>query len=116
MSHLYRGDAFQVLIAEIGDLRSLLPKSVKVLALTATSTHETLKCITSHLSLEDSVIIGLPPDRSNIKYTIRPVVPILHLCNKLNDGTFIATNCYAKNFIFEGQKHLGRRAQESASY
>jgi len=46
------------------------------------------------------VIIGLPPDRSNIKHAIRPVVPILHLCNQLNDGTFIATKCYAKNYIF----------------
>jgi len=63
-----------------------------VLALTALSTQETLKCVTGRLSLKDPVIIGLPPDRSNIKYAVRPVVPIVHLSNQLNDGTFIAMN------------------------
>ena len=38
----YRGDDFRVMFAEIGDIRSLLPNCVKILALTATSTRETV--------------------------------------------------------------------------
>jgi len=42
-----RGDDFRVLFAEIGDIRGLIPKTVKILALTATATRETLECVKS---------------------------------------------------------------------
>ena len=94
----YMGDDFQVMFAEIGDIRSLLPKCVKILALTATLTRETLKCVTSRLSLEDPVIIGLPPDRSN--YTVKPIVPILELCNQLNYELLLQRSGTPKTVLF----------------
>jgi len=66
-----------VLYTEIGDIRELIPKNVKLLALTAM---ETLECVKSQLSLKNPAIVGLLPNKSNIKYIIKPVVPILELC------------------------------------
>lgn len=50
----YRGDAFGRAFAEIGTLQSILPKSVDVLALTATATYETMDCVIQHLSMKKS--------------------------------------------------------------
>ena len=70
----YRGDAFRQAFAEIGTLRSILPKSVKVLALTATATKETVTCTMKRLSMKDPTIIGANADHSNIKYTVCPKI------------------------------------------
>jgi len=99
MLHLYRGDDFQVLFAEIGDLRSL-PNSVHSVSPNSYINSRGIKMFHKQSYSGRPSYIGLPPDRSNIKYAVRPVVPILHLCNQLNDGTFIATKYYAKNCIF----------------
>ena len=60
---LNRGKEFRQTFHEIGSIRSLIPKSVKIMALTATATQDTLDCVVEHLSLENHVIIGLPPNR-----------------------------------------------------
>jgi len=67
---LFRGKKFSRAFAEIGSIRSLILSSVKVLALTATATKDTLDCVSHSLSLENPAIIGLPPNQLNIKYTI----------------------------------------------
>jgi len=72
-------------VCEIEDIRGLIPKNFKVLALTAIATRETLECVKCQLSLENPAIVGLPPNRSNIKYIIKPVVPILELYHQLTD-------------------------------
>ena len=89
-----------MLFAEIGDIRSLLPKSINILALTATATKETLKCVTSRLSLEDPAVIGLPPDRPNIKYVVKPVVSILELCNQFCDELILKRMDMPKTILF----------------
>ena len=67
-----RGQSFRKVFHEIGNLRSLLPKSVNVMALTATVTKETLSCVVERLSMENPKIIGLPPNRENIKFVLKP--------------------------------------------
>lgn len=79
----FRGDEFRFAFAEIGSVRSLIPRSVRILALTATATKETLESVKSRLSLQDPAVIGLPPDRVNIKYTVCP--PVKDLCHQLSD-------------------------------
>ena len=46
------------------------------MAMTATATQDTLDCITEHLSFENPTIIGLPPNRQNIKYIIEKSIDI----------------------------------------
>lgn len=52
------GDDFRRAFSEIGNLRSLIPSNVNVLALTATATHNTFKVVAERLSLKDPVIVG----------------------------------------------------------
>ena len=59
---------------EIGNLRGLLPKSVNVMALTATATRQTFDCVVERLSMHNAVVIGLPPNRQNIKYVLKPTI------------------------------------------
>ena len=55
------------MFAEIGSVRSLIPVSVKILALTATATKETLESVKDRLSMDHPTLIGVRPDRTNIK-------------------------------------------------
>ena len=45
---------------------------MKVLALTATATKETLQCVTDRLSMKNPVVVGLSPERDNVKLHVRP--------------------------------------------
>ena len=67
------GDEFRTAFANIGDLRSLLPTSVKVMALTATATQETLRVVSERLSMRNVAIVSLPPGAANITYSIQPL-------------------------------------------
>ena len=71
---LFRGQDFRKVFHEIGNLRGLLPKSVKVMALTATATKQTFECAVERLSMCNPVVIGLPPNRQNIKYVLKPAI------------------------------------------
>ena len=53
------------------------------MALTATATDATLASVKSRLAMEDVVIIGLRPDRSNIKLIVEPCPDITVLCESL---------------------------------
>ena len=66
------GDQFRRAFARIGDLRSLIPKTVNVLALTATATTETLSVVVERLSMHNVIIVAMPPSRDNIMYKIKP--------------------------------------------
>ena len=71
-----RGDDFRVAFARIGDVRSILPNNVHILALTATATPDILKTVKTRLSLDDPVLVGVTPNRGNIKYHIEPMPSI----------------------------------------
>jgi len=80
---MFRGDEFRTTFADIGHIRSLLPKKVNVMTLTAIATEATLVSVKSRLAMEDPVIIGLYPDRSNIKIIVGPCPDITVLCESL---------------------------------
>jgi len=71
------------MFAEIGTIRSLINKDVNILALTATATHETVKSIFERLSMTEVSMIGLPPERPNIKYSVIPMCSMADLCSVL---------------------------------
>ena len=80
---LCRGDDFRVAFARIGDLCSVLPEGVHILALTATATSDVLKVVKARLSLDDPIVIGVSPNRVNIKYYIEPLPSITVVCDLL---------------------------------
>ena len=60
------GDQFRRTFAQIGDLRSLLPNEVKLLALTATATMDTYSVVKTRLGMVEPVLISMPPEWQNI--------------------------------------------------
>ena len=62
--------AFRKCYGEISEIRSLLPRKVPVLALTATATKATFNYILNNLSLERPVVFSNTPDKRNIFYSI----------------------------------------------
>ncbi|XP_065884181.1 ATP-dependent DNA helicase RecQ-like isoform X2 [Dysidea avara] len=70
------GDNFRVAFAKLGTLRSILPTSVNVMALTATATQEILKCVENRLDLKDVVLIGIHSGRPNIKFIVKPSIDL----------------------------------------
>ena len=48
----------------------MLPIGVNIIALTATATSDTLDAIKDRLSMPHPIVIGLPPNRNNIFFTI----------------------------------------------
>lgn len=90
---IIRGDKFRVAFAKLGDLRSALPLHVKILVLTATATHSTLKVVTERLCMQNPVIVGLPPHRKNIFYRVQDLPSLDDFSTQLADkirqkGTF----------------------------
>ena len=55
-------------MSRIGEIRSLLPNGIPVLALTATITRVNRIEVTKVLGLQNNLIISKPPNKDNIKY------------------------------------------------
>lgn len=66
-----RGETFRREFANIGEVRSLIPDSVHLMALTATATVKTRNAICKTLGLVKPVIIAVSPNKPNIKYIVR---------------------------------------------
>ena len=56
------GDKFRKTFASTVELQSIIPVSVKVLALTATATTETFFTVTRRLSMDNPNLVTLPPN------------------------------------------------------
>jgi len=95
-----RGDEFHLAFSQIGNLRSIIPDKVHILALTGTATSEVHNSVIKRLSLKDPVGIGLSPSHVNIKYCVEPLLSVQHLCELFAEH--ICTNCteFPKTLIF----------------
>ena len=77
---IYTGDKFRLAYSRLGDFRSLLPTSTNVMALTATATHDIYKVVSKRLSMTNQKLIGCQPNRTNIKYEVRPLGDVDTFC------------------------------------
>ena len=82
------GDEFRTAFAHIGELRSLIPSGVNILALTATATSQTLHTVIQRLSMVQPTLVALPPYRDNISYKVHPKCDLdtftTSICSELN--------------------------------
>ena len=65
-----RGNDFRTEFTHLGEIRSIIPEDVHVMALTATATLSTQKFVIQSLSMQDPAIIYIPPVRNNITYFV----------------------------------------------
>ena len=96
----YRGDEFRTVYASLGELRSIIPSSVHIMALTATATHRTFEVVSERLSLCDPVIVGLSPNRPNIFLSMIQPIPLVELAKRISDDLKKERLNYAKTVIF----------------
>ena len=94
------GDSFRKAFAEIGDLRSTIPSSVNVLALTATATKETFDVIVKRLSLENPTVVALPPFRNNISYSVQPKIDVHTLGEMLYQELKAKRTSFPKTILY----------------
>ena len=71
--------------SQIGDLKSILPATVGVHALTATATTETYNVVCKQLAMENVELIALPPNQDNICYLVKPNTNANTLTNVIAD-------------------------------
>lgn len=63
-------DTFRFAFSHVGEVRSLVPQSVNVMALTAAATTATCKAVCRKLGMLDPVIVTQIPNRPNIHNSI----------------------------------------------
>ena len=69
MSHC-RGETFREAYLRVGELRSLVPPSVRVLAMTATISTPSRKCVQELVGMHSPQIFTLSPCKENIYYCV----------------------------------------------
>ena len=75
-------------MSQVGDVRSLLPSHVTMLALTATATSQLRLKVTQMLGLKDKCVVSLSPCKANILYAVNKF-------QSIPEKTFQTTNCSA---------------------
>ncbi len=70
MLSLYRGETFRPTLLRIGELRSLLPSNVFVMALTATANAKLQKRIVRIIGMKNPRLIYVNPCKPNIVYKV----------------------------------------------
>jgi len=86
-----RGNDFWKTFAEIVTVQILINKDIKFIILTLTAASST-KIIFERLAMVNVNIIGLPPERANIKYTVVPMPTMAELCSTL--ALELKTHCF----------------------
>ena len=94
----HRGDDFRVEFSHLGEVRSLIPQKIKIMALTATATITLRSEICHVLGMKDPHVVTVSPDKSNvilrvsqfesIEHTFEPIIQKLKT-ERLNMGRTI---------------------------
>jgi len=64
------GSVFRKWYGQVGHIRSFVPTSTPVVALTATATKETCALIVNHMQMTELHLVHLSPNRPNIRYSV----------------------------------------------
>ena len=67
---IFRGEKFRTEFSHLDEVRSIIPETVRVMALTATATKTTRRFFIKSLSMQTPEIIYIPPARDNILYAV----------------------------------------------
>ena len=66
----HRGESFRTEFLRLGEVRSILPHSVHMMALTATASATLRRSVTTTLGMHNIALIEVSPDKANIKYAV----------------------------------------------
>ena len=94
-----RGDKFRRAFSRLGELRSIIPDKVNIIALTATATKETLRCVKACLSLHEPVVVAVSPERQNVKLCVVDMPKIDDLVLQTSEQLLEKRITYPKTII-----------------
>ena len=72
IAYVCRGDDFRVEFFHLGEVRSLIPRKVNIMALTATATRTLRSGVCHVLGMKDPHIVTVSPDKSNVILRVSP--------------------------------------------
>ena len=67
---LYRGQTFRAVLDRIGEVRSILPGGVNIMALTATAPKTLRYSVTRTVGMHDPYILAISPCKKNMMYSV----------------------------------------------
>ena len=79
----YRGDNFRLNYSCLGEVRSLVPSHVHVMALTATASKASRATIIFSLGMKNTCLIAVHPHKKNIFYAVKEKVNMKDLIKPL---------------------------------
>ena len=94
------GEKFRRSFSKLGELRSLIPIGVKIMALTATATCLTFDIIRERLSLRNPVIVSMSPFRNNIAYKVAPKVDFTAFCSSICSDLQAKRTSHPKTIVY----------------
>ena len=103
--YICRGENFRKEFFNLGEVRSLIPTDVNIMALTATATVQTRKAICKTLGMVAPILVVESPNKPHIKYSIvlnpgtleetfAPLVEELRHCRQLTDRVIVFCRTY----------------------
>ena len=69
--HTFRGECFRREFGKLGEIRSLIPQHVNLLALTATAIVSTRSKIIRILGMKDPAVTATSPDKANLSFCVK---------------------------------------------
>ena len=95
---MYRGGSFQREFRNIGEARSIIPRCVNLMAMTATATRVTREAVQLNLCMSNCYVIMKPPYKLNIKYMVGPKPDdpgsvLLHIVDNVKARGISANKC-----------------------
>ena len=67
---VYRGETFRGALLHLGEIRSILPEGVPIMALTATATKTLQMKVSRILGMHGPTVISISPCKKNILYAV----------------------------------------------
>ena len=99
-STLFRGDDFRTAYASLGELCSIIPGNMNIIALTATATLSTFEIVKERLSLRELIVIGVSPNRPNINLSVLLTKTLDSVVDIICEGLEKDRLSYPKTVVF----------------
>ena len=96
----YRGDTFRREFSKIGELRSIIPANVNLMALTATASKTLRTKVMKTLGMRNATVVSMSPDKRNIRYIVKRVSTLEECFGPLADKLVHKQNQMDKILIF----------------
>ena len=96
----HRGDSFRAIFSRVGEVRSLLPKGVHVMALTATATKPVRLAVCRTLGMRCPHVVAVSPVKANIMYAVSTFDSIENSFEPVVERLKVMRTSYPRTIIF----------------